>query len=132
MCLFLRYVVENAPSQMSLFSSTTRDLFFKEIGIALYSLHLLAETGIIDASYYDTCQLFSAFWFLACIQRPTHSAVILLFLVFGWQVFDSGLLGEGALHILAGARSNRLLTSGAAIVPSKARVRALLIDACFI
>jgi len=38
------------------------------------------------------------------------------------QVFDSGLLGEGALHIIAAARERGLLSEGATILPCKAKV----------
>ena len=37
------------------------------------------------------------------------------------QVFDSGCIGEGVLHILAAAQA-RLLAPGAALVPAAARV----------
>ena len=46
------------------------------------------------------------------------------------QVFDSGLLGEGALHIVAAAQARGMLQPGADIVPCKARVRCLSYAAC--
>eukprot|EP00983_Pelagomonas_calceolata_P059721 1146057-Pelagomonas_calceolata.AAC.1 len=38
-----------------------------------------------------------------------------------FEMFDCGLLGEGALHILASARSKGLLANGATIIPCKAK-----------
>ena len=38
------------------------------------------------------------------------------------QVFDCGLIGEGALHILAAAWSKSLLHDDAVVIPSSGRV----------
>jgi hypothetical protein len=44
-----------------------------------------------------------------------------------FEVFDSGLIGEGVLHVLAAAKA-RLLRPGATLVPRRARMFAQLIE----
>lgn len=49
--------------------------------------------------------------------RPSHCRLLL-------QVFDCGLIGEGALHLVAAARAQGLLQPGARVLPAAATVRA--------
>ena len=47
-----------------------------------------------------------------------------------YEIFDSGLIGEGALHVIAAARA-RLLREKHVLVPARARMFAQLIEARF-
>ena len=47
-----------------------------------------------------------------------------------FEIFDSGLIGEGALHVIAAARA-RLLREGHTLVPARARMFAQLIETRF-
>ncbi len=53
-----------------------------------------------------------------------HPAHLLVF-----EVFDSGCIGEGVLHIVAAARQ-KLLTRGAGMVPAAATVYCQPIQVC--
>jgi predicted RNA methylase len=56
------------------------------------------------------------------LVEMTRKADVMVF-----EVFDSGLIGEGVLHVLAAAKA-RLLRPGATLVPRRARMFAQLIE----